>query len=298
MKCISLVFWLLAAVYVSAQQRVSMTNDKPRVAVLLFDAGRVSDNQVFDREGVQAFVEAATQAVATVFVNLKRFTVLERAAIDKLVQEQNFQMGDLSDPNKAVTLGSLLGTEYVVQGRMQLSTSKKDKQYRSTVELHISIIDVSSGKIIAAKDVRGVSGDKKEPSPRIAYDALNDANSKIYSVIRNAFPVEGKIIKFLDDGSKKKKGKNAQARVLISCGKEIGVKEGDIFHIVQEELLTVDGKSFTRQKAVGRVKVKTLELDGIFSECWILEGELFIRNEFELSHEVKIVSAEEEKKKH
>jgi curli biogenesis system outer membrane secretion channel CsgG len=91
------------------QQRIS-TEEKPRVAVLLFDAATVSDKQVFDREGVEAFAEAATQKVVNAFVAMKRFIVVERAAIDKILQEQNFQMGDLTDPNTAANFGRLLGT--------------------------------------------------------------------------------------------------------------------------------------------------------------------------------------------
>lgn len=279
---------LISVVSVSAQQRVSLTNEKPRVAVLLFDAGKVSDRQVFDRAGVDAFSEAATQKVINAFVDLKRFIVIERASIDKILQEQNFQMGDLTDPNTAAKFGSMLGTQYLVQGKiLSLSTSKKDKEYRSTLEMNLRIVDVSSGQIKSSKDVKGVSDAKKDLSSKIAYDALNDAEDGILNTLRSAFPVEGKVVKILESGKKSDK-----LRVLISCGKEIGVREGDKFHIVQEEELMVDGKAYTRQKAMGKLKVKRLELDGIFSECEVLDGEKFLKSQIAAGNDLKVISAE------
>ncbi|MBX7152912.1 CsgG/HfaB family protein [bacterium] len=285
MKWIISIWFFVASVY--AQERVSLTNEKPRVAVLLFDAAKVSDKQVFDRAGVDAFSEAATQKVINAFVDLKRFIVIERAAIDKILQEQNFQMGDLTDPDTAAKFGNMLGTQYLVQGKiLNLSTSKKEKKYRSTLEMNLRIIDVSSGQIKSSKDIKGTSDAKKDLSSKIAYDALNDAGEGILNTLRSAFPVEGKIVKILESGKKDK------LRVLISCGKEIGVREGDKFHIVQEEELMVDGKAYTRQKAMGKLRVKRLELDGIFSECEVLDGEKFLKSQIAAGNELKVISAE------
>ncbi len=142
LKIIFPVLWLFV-ISLNAQERVSLTQDKPRVAVLPFDAAKVSDAQVFDKSGVDAFAEAATQKVLNMFVHLKRFTVIERAVIDKVLKEQNFQAGDWTDQNTMTNLGNLLGTQYIVHGQIQnVSTVKKEKAYHAVVSLNIRIIDV------------------------------------------------------------------------------------------------------------------------------------------------------------
>jgi len=274
---------------VGQQQRLSVTQDKPRVAILPFDAARVSDRQVFDKSGVAAFSEAAAQKALNAFVDMKRFVVIERAAIDQILSEQNFQMGDFADDQTITSIGQLLGTQYIVHGQIQsVSTSKKDKKYRAEVQLHLRIIDVSSGEVKSSRDIAGKSEARKALGSRIAYDALEDAGSGIAQFIRSSFPLEGKIVKIVTEGKKQK----VKEMVLISCGSEIGVREGDKFHVVQEEEIEVDGQVFKRQKAVGKIKVKRLEVDGIFSVCEILDGTKFIKDQVEAGKELTVISIE------
>lgn len=265
---------------VFGQDRVSVIKKKPRVAVLPFEIGAVSDRQMFDQGGIEKFAETVTQQLVNTFVGLKRFIVVERSAIDKILKEQNLQTSDLADPSKAVSLGAMLGTEFLVQGtivNIHTSTSKKDKKSSCKVDLLIRIIDVTTGQIIASKDITGVSDKKKDKSANIAYDALDDADAEISGSIKRVFPVEGKIVRFIqpetDKKAKKKdKSKKQGELVLISCGRELGIKEGDKFQVIREEEITVDGQMFKRQVAVGKLKVVKLEMDGIFSICEIVDG--------------------------
>lgn len=285
--------WILIGMAIGSlagqQQRVSVTHEKPRVAILPFDAARVSDKQVFDKSGVAAFSDAAAQKALNAFVEMKRFTVIERAAIDKILSEQNFQMGDFADDQTITSIGKLLGTQYIVHGQIQsVSTSKKEKKYRAQVQLHLRIIDVASGEVKSSRDVSGKSESRKELGSKIAYEALEDAETGIAQFIRSAFPVEGRIVKLIIEGKKKEEKEFA----LISCGKEIGTREGDRFHVVQEEAIEVDGQTFKRQKAIGKLKVKRLEVDGIFSVCEILDGKKAIKSELDAGKELTVISME------
>lgn len=265
---------------VFGQDRVSVIKKKPRVAVLPFEIGAVSDRQMFDQGGIEKFAESVTQKLVNTFVGLKRFVVVERSAIEKILKEQNLQTSDLADPSKVVSLGAMLGTEFLVQGtivNIHTTTSKKDKKSSCKVDLLIRIIDVTTGQIIASKDITGVSDKKKDKSANIAYDALDDADAMISGSIKRVFPVEGKIVRFMEPetdkkAKKKDKSKKQGEMVLISCGRELGIKEGDKFQVIQEEEITVDGQVFKRQVAVGKLKVIKLEMDGIFSICEIIEG--------------------------
>lgn len=262
------------------QDRVSVIKKKPRVAVLPFEIGAVSDRQMFDLGGIEKFAETVTQQLVNTFVGLKRFIVVERSAIDKILKEQNLQTSDLTDPSKAVSLGAMLGTEFLVQGtivNIHTTTSKKDKKSSCKVDLLIRIIDVTTGQIVASKDIAGISDKKKDKSANIAYDALDNADAEISSSIKHVFPVEGKIVRFMEPetdkkAKKKDKSKKQGEMVLISCGRELGIKEGDKFQVIREEEITVDGQVFKRQVAVGKLKVIKLEMDGIFSICEIIEG--------------------------
>ena len=265
---------------VFGQDRVSVIKKKPRVAVLPFEIGAVSDRQMFDLGGIEKFAETVTQQLVNTFVGLKRFIVVERSAIDKILKEQNLQTSDLTDPSKAVSLGAMLGTEFLVQGtivNIHTTTSKKDKKSSCKVDLLIRIIDVTTGQIVASKDIAGISDKKKDKSANIAYDALDNADAEISSSIKHVFPVEGKIVRFMEPetdkkAKKKDKSKKQGEMVLISCGRELGIKEGDKFQVIREEEITVDGQVFKRQVAVGKLKVIKLEMDGIFSICEIIEG--------------------------
>lgn len=272
------LIFLTGAVF--GQDRVSVIKKKPRVAVLPFEIGAVSDRQMFDQGGIEKFAETVTQQLVNTFVGLKRFIVVERSAIDKILKEQNLQTSDLADPSKAVSLGAMLGTEFLVQGtivNIHTTTSKKDKKSSCKVNLLIRIIDVTTGQIIASKDITGVSDKKKDKSANIAYDALDDADAEISGSIKHVFPVEGKIVRFMEPetdkkAKKKDKSKKQGEMVLISCGRELGIKEGDKFQVIREEEITVDGQVFKRQVAVGKLKVVKLEMDGIFSICEIVDG--------------------------
>ncbi len=287
-----LIFSLLT-LSINAQERVSLTQDKPRVAVMPIDAAKVSDTQVFDKSGVDAFAEAATQKALNAFVQMKRFTVIERTVIDKVLKEQNFQAGDWTDQKTMTNLGNLLGTQYIVHGQIQnVTTAKKDKEYHAVVTLSLRIIDVSSAEIINSIELKGKSKPRKEVSSRIAYMALDDLDQSIENFIRKSFPVEGKVVKYLDDESTKKKSGKVKEMVLISCGTQMGVRVGDKFLIVKEEEINVDGKSYKRQKQVGKLVVKRLEVDGVFSVCEVVDGKKALHEELDKENQIKVISAE------
>ncbi|MCB0831951.1 MAG: hypothetical protein KDC45_00665 [Bacteroidetes bacterium] len=270
-----------------AQGKANLDSDKQKVAIMPFDVVKIANsvkgrssysidatgvnyestpNDVFaDVDAVAAFGEGAMQKVVNAFVKLKRFTILDRTAMENIMKEQNFQMSD-NVSNAVVNAGNMLGARYICQGQLQqvssTETSKGSGIYYATVELQIRIIDVETGEITASKDFKGESGSKMNRL-EACYDGLNEAESKIYTWLRTAFPVEGEI---LEIGSKGK-GKKASMMITITAGKDLGVRPGDVFRVYTESEVEVAGKLRKRTVDVGMMKVVSVNEDGWSSVC-------------------------------
>lgn len=267
-------------------QKLRSGDEKPRVAVVPVSYVKLADSDVFSdvESGVKAFAEAATQKIINAFVDLKRFDVLDRTAVEAILKEQDFQMSDAVDFETGVELGAIKGAEIICVGQLQNVTTVPhyDKKkgdlmgYSGSVEMQIKITDVSTGSVVLSEDVKGdtkmsQSGlfslvEKFENSPsKAAFEALNDAENRIKKELRQAYPVEGKIVEVM----KSKKGKE---KFLVSLGSEIGVKDGMKLLVIEQTMIEVDGKNFPREKEVGVLQVTKVSTDGIFSEAKAKDG--------------------------
>ncbi len=307
-----------------AQGKTSMETEKARVAILPFDASSVMEKggyketwkhqggtwehksdapPLFDNEGaLRSFADAAAQKMVNAFVKLKRFTIIERSAMEAIAKEQDFQMTDFSNTNTAVQLGNMFGAQYLVQGQLQNVTAfpKYDQKqpdkllgYSSEVEMQIRIIDVSTGEVTASKDVKGnTTGegifsfvDMMEDNPnKAAYKALNEAEKKMYDWLKVAFPVEGEIFEILK--SKKKEGATL---VSITCGKDLGVRKDDIFKVYTEKEVQVGSKVVKKTTDLGKLSVKKVEEDGVFATCEVEKGGKTIADQIAAGVKLKVV---------
>ena len=75
------------------------------------------------------------------FVNSKRFTVVDRSDIDKVLTEQNFQMSGMVDDDAFVSIGKFIGANVVITGSISGTGSQK--------RLIIKAIDVLTSEILA-----------------------------------------------------------------------------------------------------------------------------------------------------
>jgi len=307
-----------------AQGKTSMESEKARVAILPFDAASVVEKggyketwksgggtwehkseapPLFDNEAaLRSFSDAAAQKMVNAFVRLKRFTIVERTAMEAIMKEQDFQMTDFTNTNSAVQVGNMLGVQYLVQGQLQNVTAfpkydqkKTDKLlgYSSEVEMQIRIIDVSTGEITASKDVKGnTTGegffsfvDALEDNPnKAAYKALNEAEAKMFDWLKVAFPVEGEIFEILK--SKKKEG---AVLVSITCGKDLGVRKDDIFKVYTEKEVQVGSKVVKKTTDLGKLSVKKVEEDGVFATCEVEKGGQTIADQIAAGVKLKVV---------
>ncbi|MCL2804564.1 MAG: CsgG/HfaB family protein [Treponema sp.] len=79
------------------------------------------------------------------FVNSRRYTVVDRNDIDKVLTEQNFQMSGYVDDNAFVTIGKFIGANVVITGSITGTGSQK--------RLIIKAIDVLTSEILSMQSV-------------------------------------------------------------------------------------------------------------------------------------------------
>ena len=79
------------------------------------------------------------------FVNVRRFTVVDRSDIDKVLSEQNFQMSGMVDDDAFVSIGKFIGANVVITGSITGTGSQK--------RLIIKAIDVFTSEILAMQQV-------------------------------------------------------------------------------------------------------------------------------------------------
>ena len=75
-------------------------------------------------------------------IALKKYIVIERSNVDKIMKEQKFQMSGCTDTQCAVKIGELLNSNYIVIG----STSK----FGSTYTIDCRIIDVETSEALSS----------------------------------------------------------------------------------------------------------------------------------------------------
>jgi curli biogenesis system outer membrane secretion channel CsgG len=272
---------------------------------------------LFAEEGqITAFAAAATQKVVDAFVKLNRLTVLDRTAMEKIMKEQNFQMTDNADQNAQVQAGKLLGAQFIVSSQIQgVSTNQvKDPQkgtlmgFGASIDMTVNIIDVTTGEVLFQKSLNantdmgggvgkvlgflsklggnaGAATVQESTPTRAAMKALDYCGDKILDWLRSCYPVEGII--FSIDRQDKKRG---ATEVTITCGKNLGVKKGEEFNVMEEQEVEVEGRTIKKTKSIGRLVVMKLEEDGEFSTCDAVEGGRDILDKFNNKVRLKIVS--------
>ncbi len=166
-----------------------------------------------------------TEEMIAQLVTLRRFKVIERSALDKVLEEQSLQASGLVDEKTATNLGKLAGADAIVLGSLNIS--------KNHTKVSARVIDTETGETIIAK-VEGIEGASFADAEAVTQQAA----IKIY----NELPlVEGFIVKvepslyYIDIGSEKGIRKGSKC---------VAFREGEeIKHPVTGEVL---GKKVTK----------------------------------------------------
>lgn len=269
---------VLAAVFVNAQP-------KKRIAVSRFEDGK----------GYHGCGIGVADMLATALVKTKKFMVIERKEIDKVIEEQKLGLSGMVTAETAPAVGKLLGVDLLVVGSVsELGTSKRDigggisvfgggissTQARAVVD--IRLVNTTTGEILAAESEEGTEStigfhgryedlnfsDMSSWNDTDVGKAAREAIDKTVELITENMeniPWSGRIIKVNPDGT-----------IIIKPGSEGNVKTGMEFDVFQtgEEMKDPDtGLSMgSEETQVARIVVQSDMLNGKAAKAKIVSG--------------------------
>ena len=169
---------------------------KTKIAVLDFEL-RGDSFKTKDMGGIVA------EWFTTTMVQDGRFEVVERALLRKIVEEQKLGMTGLIDESSSAQLGKILGVKTIISGSVL--------QFQDTIEVNARIINVNTGSIVAAENIRSNTGDN-----------LKNVIELLTARIVKNFPLTGYIVKIRGDS------------VLIDLGADSGLQLGMEFVVFKE----------------------------------------------------------------
>lgn len=151
---------------------------KHRVAVLDFGYGTVMTSVQAIFGSNQDVGKGISDLLINELVNDGTYRVIERSAIDHVLQEQNFSNSDRANPATAAKIGALLGTDVIIVGDVT-QFGRDDKHYggggaggtwggyglgklgikkaKAVVEVTARMIDVNTGEVLASVTGHGES---------------------------------------------------------------------------------------------------------------------------------------------
>ena len=101
---------------------------------------------VLDFEGDDGTVK---NAITSAITDKTTFKVIERADLDKILEEQGLQLKDVMDEKTRITHGKIRGVQGLLMGKV-LSMEKGFMSYN--IKIHLKLDDVEKGEIIVSKD--------------------------------------------------------------------------------------------------------------------------------------------------
>jgi curli biogenesis system outer membrane secretion channel CsgG len=176
--CVVGLALLSGGLAISVDSQAPAAVRKPRVAVMDFDYGTVqtASAAVF---GTNVDVgKGITNLLVTDMVKDGNFSVIERTALDKVLNEQNFSNSNRADPNSAAKIGKLLGVDAIVVGTITEFGNETKKtgmgggggglggfglggfhhsDSKANVAITARIINIDTGEIMAVADGSGQS---------------------------------------------------------------------------------------------------------------------------------------------
>ena len=264
---------LTVLIFSSALFSSDLTNLKKRVAVVSFtDKARYGHN----------IGSGIADMLVTSLVESKKFIVIERNELNKIMQEQGLGMSGAVTAQSAAKVGKLLGVELIITGSVTEFGTKKDKiggalsklsgfnlgisseTARSVVD--IRLINTTTGEIVTASSAEGEESSKSLDN--VGVSGINFRNSSTWDKTilgKAARKSVSKCVEIIVDGMESLpwQGKiikaNADGTVFMKPGSRAGVTPGMKFSVYRpgEELIDPDtGISLgSEEMMIGKVEV-------------------------------------------
>ena len=279
---------LLVAITVAAvlwpSQGLAQTSGKPRIAVMNFE-----NNSTWrywgDNLGAAAADELTTQLFKT-----EQFSVVERAQLEAILDEQDLGASGRVSASTAAEIGKLLGAQLILTGSItQFSIETKSGGFRrlgvsfseAESKLDIRIVNTTTGEIMFAEEGEGTkrfgggffkgANFERDFDAGVAQESLRPA-------------VEDVIEKIADDSAR-----FDTLAPVIPTGVVVGAGNGGIFINRGENFNLQPGQRFSVYRVIDEIKdadgtvldritdrVGVLEVTRVLSQsaiCRVVEGE-------------------------
>lgn len=191
--CLACVF---VAVLVLIGSAVQAEYVKTKVAVLDFQL----HGEGYETQDMGKIV---AEWLITALVRDGRFEVIERRLLEKILTEQKLGLSGILDEGSASKLGQMLGAKVVISGSVM--------SLKGQIEVNARIIDVQTGSVIAAENVKSSSA-----------GGLEEMVFQMAQAIIKDFPLEGYVVR--------RNGRD----VIIDLGKTSGIRPGMRFMVFKE----------------------------------------------------------------
>ena len=168
--------------------KVTQVGSRLAIAVLPFQAN----------ENAKNLEDSVTEKMITQLVNLRRFRVIERGAIEEVMNELSFNLSGMVDEETAVELGKVIGVDVIIMGSINVEIGYCKVNARG--------INVETAETIVAKDASSGNTNIENIEKLVERVAI-----KIY----NDMPlVEGYVVNVEPD------------LIYIDIGTDLGVRKG------------------------------------------------------------------------
>ena len=160
--------WLLLVVFTALILQTAGAQELYKIAVLPFDDGSIQ-NRWWD-EGHWDVGKGVSDEFVTELLKTKKFRLIEREQIDKVLAEQDFGQSGRVDPKTASAIGKILGVDFLVMGRVTEFSLKSAevsgvsfskglglgvKSTNAIVAIDARLVDTTTAEIIASVTGRG-----------------------------------------------------------------------------------------------------------------------------------------------
>lgn len=226
-------------------------------------------NKVLDDQAINVTTDA--------FLASRRFTVLEREALDSVMQEKSFK-GFIGD-SEGAEIGQLLGLRWVAMfSYTEEPYSGPGGGPSESYEISVRMIDVASGQVLYTITSRPDATDLGERAEgkvknwfsnrtgglTAAHDpSLAGAGRRLLQSILTTFPPEGYVVEVIGQGE-----------VVIDLGVDDGLSAGDmleVFTVGEPFLHPITGEQLPGRTTV-QGKLKVVDVRAGLSTCKIKNG--------------------------
>ena len=293
LSCVVLLFLGTVASSIAAETEESQRVLKKRIAVAGFE------NKVEPWWSWHWNLgEGMSDMLVSALVDTGRFTVLEREALQDILEEQKLAEEGKVSAQTAAQAGKLLGAQILIRGAITEFSHKKSgtggqikikgftiggTKEVAHVAVDVRMYDTTSGEVLTSKPVEGgaetralkvgvvykdlafgAGGFEKTPLGKATREVINEAVELIISEMKK-IPWEGSVVTVRD------------GKVYINAGSNDNVKEGDVFVVYEkgEELIDpATGLSLGAEETeLGEIKVDSVKEK--YSIAEVLQGSGF-----------------------